>query len=336
MKAILAMFTTVLFLACTPKQNEQAKGDHASGLSEVKVGFPDKSKQFGNNADKITGFFLEIKPSSSGQCAGAISGAEPYSTTKVFSQKITQGCSYMIIAEVGTYDQTNKKLNRVFFSNRNKLGSGRELKASEFQGKQSISVTLQLDVTEDGRKEGFSGSTSTLSETDLVIDVQFGGSSPSQSPNNGGGSSSNRWPASKDFRITQESGAQQNFSDFVGQSQYTLIKVSGAFCSGCYPVAKLIHDEPLFNNSQCSHITIVGSGTVRDWRANLKLSQNIDDPSAVTTNLQQLQSLFPNMISVFPTLILVKSDGSVVTHRSGATSLPSFSDAVRQACDNVR
>lgn len=178
MLKVLACIAMIISVSCSPRKTAEKGQGSGSNFSEVNVGFPQKDK-FGANASKLSGFLFEIQPLGSGtNCKGAFSTVEAYIIGgKKIAQSITQGCDYNFIAEVGAFDPASKKLTAAYFSNRSSGSQGKKLTAAEFKGKSTFALTLQLDVTEAGRREGFSGSAETMSETELQIEVIFGPSS---------------------------------------------------------------------------------------------------------------------------------------------------------------
>ena len=170
-------------LGCGEKSQKFPEGTNSgSGLSTINVGLPKKTdleKSFKPEAvAKLDGYYALVKPVA-GSCASGNSVEEVKAwTDTTISKKITQGCDYLIVVELGRLDVANSKITPVFFTNRVQAEQGYILRKADFLNKDSIDVKIKLTVTKDGEDAGL-GSAGTVittpGETDLTIGVEIEG-----------------------------------------------------------------------------------------------------------------------------------------------------------------
>ena len=162
-----------LMMACVgSKGTDIGNTGGSSGLSDVKLALPEL-KDF-PKSDGLDGYRVAITPVDA-SCASAtkIDYAKSYADTTL-SEKVRQGCDYLVVVELGHYNQGKQSgsLDAVYFTNAAKSGDGYSLTHDAIAGKASVAISLQVTVTEEGVRLGFGTRGETIgTDTDLDIKV---------------------------------------------------------------------------------------------------------------------------------------------------------------------
>lgn len=182
MKRIILFLTTAIFylsFACTPKAVDiPQKSSANSSLSSITLKFPDKNKDIKTYKPEalkeLNGYRLVIKPVDGCINPKVVDEVNAWETVKMETQKITQGCDYYILLNLGSLNSDKKSLAKIFFTN-DKEFKGTLLQKENFLGKSQFNFPIILNVTDEGISAGFthsqtSGGTGSES-TDLSIEA---------------------------------------------------------------------------------------------------------------------------------------------------------------------
>ncbi len=169
---ILAASILSLLAGCAVDSSSQAIDGPSDESTSAIVTLPRRDGFPVDARAKLTGYRLVIKPIA-GSCTSptSVDDTNSWVATNVTAQ-IRQGCDYSIGVELGNLDTTGYRLKDTYFTNVNANGMAKILRASEFLDKPTLSLGLQLAITEAGRAAGFSGGVVLPSrQTDLSIEV---------------------------------------------------------------------------------------------------------------------------------------------------------------------
>jgi hypothetical protein len=152
--------------SCVPQKRTLVDVGNSSSLSSISMRLPERGA-FGEGARLLTGYHVSLVTNSPA-CEGVASLDETRGYAEsALNYQITQGCDYAVLVELGALAEGGARLESVFFSNREALATGPNLKAADFAGKAEVSLPLTLRVTDAGRNLGFAGTTSTQSGDDF-------------------------------------------------------------------------------------------------------------------------------------------------------------------------